>query len=60
MSEDYMAPRVYTVELTYLGETLKVRVTATTEAEAIDRAKKACPAMVKEKIIDVYNVRGNK
>lgn len=60
MSEEYMPPRVYTVELTYLAETVKVQVTATTPSEAISRAKEACPAMVREKIVDVYNVRVNK
>lgn len=60
MSEIYSVPRVYTVELTYIAETVKVQVTATSEGEAFSRAKEACPAMVSGKIVDVYSVRVDK
>ena len=60
MNEEYMAPMVYTVELTYLAETVKIQVTATSEGEAFSRAKKARPAMVSGKIVDVSKVSVNK
>ena len=60
MTQEYMPPRVFTVELTYIAETVKVQVTDTTPDGAISRAKEACPAMVRVKIVDVYNVRVDK